>query len=172
MTTLLTDTSKTSGWKNVLVPILTFWLSGSLLLDFLVMPSLYVSGMMTEPGFVTAGYSLFWVFNRVELLCAAIALTAVLGLRYSQHPWHRPGQLSVILASLLVAIALIDTYALTPTMSALGLNLDNVAIAVSGAPAGMNALHLSYWVLDLLKIAVVGSLCWLYQRLPHPVEQN
>ena len=172
MTTLLTDTSKTSGWKNVLVPILMFWLSGSLLLDFLVMPSLYVSGMMTEPGFATAGYSLFWVFNRVELLCAAIALTAVLGLRYSQHPWQRPGQLSVVLASLLVAIALIDTYALTPTMSALGLNLDNLAIAVSGAPIGMNALHMSYWVLDLLKITAVGSLWWLYQRLPHPVEQN
>jgi len=34
--------------------------------------------MMTQAGFATAGYLIFWNFNRIELLSAALVLTGVL----------------------------------------------------------------------------------------------
>lgn len=163
--------SSASKWQTILVLVLAFWLSGSLLLDGLVMPSLYAAGMMVEPGFATAGYSLFWIFNRLELLGAATVLTGVLVLRYTQPPLNRPGQLSLVLAGLLLAIALVDTYALTPSMSALGLHL-NWLTADADVPAGMNQLHLSYWVLDLVKFSACGLLLWLYNRAANPVSQE
>lgn len=170
MTAIFPSVSKQSRWQTILVLVLAFWLSGSLLLDFLVMPSLYVAGMMTEPGFASAGYSLFWIFNRVELLCAAGTLTCVLVLRYTRHPWNRPGLLPLLLSGLLLAIALIDTYTLTPSMSALGLHLNWLSEAAS-APAGMNQLHVSYWILDLTKLIAGGALLWLYNRATNPVSQ-
>jgi hypothetical protein len=162
--------SKRSNWQTLLVLVLAFWLSGSVFLDGLVMPSLYLSGMMTEPGFASAGYSLFWLFNRVELLCAAATLTGVLVLRYTRHPWHRPGLVSLWLAGLLLAIALIDTYTLTPSMSALGLNL-NWFTPTAATPSAMDQLHLSYWLLDLTKLTAGGILLWLYNRVSSPVSQ-
>uniref|UniRef100_A0A832H3Q1 DUF4149 domain-containing protein n=1 Tax=Oscillatoriales cyanobacterium SpSt-402 TaxID=2282168 RepID=A0A832H3Q1_9CYAN len=169
MTALSSHDLNQSGWKKVLILVLAFWLSGSLLLDGLVMPSMYVSGMMTEPGFATAGYSLFWLFNRVELLCAALVFTSVLVLRYTRHPWNRPGQFTVLLSMVLMAIAFIDTYGLTPQMSALGLQL-NWFTALE-TPALMNQLHLGYWLLDCLKLLAAGALLWVYNRVSAPVSQ-
>jgi hypothetical protein len=60
---------------------LGFWLSGSLLLDFVIMPGLSAVGMMSQANAATVGYSLFWIFNRIELLCAALVLTSLLALR-------------------------------------------------------------------------------------------
>jgi len=169
MTALFPHTSKPSTWQTVLVFVLTFWLSCNLLLDFLVMPALYAAGMMTEPGFASAGYSLFWVFNRLELLCAAAVLTGVLVLRYTSHPWNRPGQVTLMLSILLVAIALIDTYGLTPSMSALGLQLN--WFSQVEAPAQMNQLHFSYWLLDIVKLVASGMLLWFYNRGASPISQ-
>lgn len=169
MTAISSRDLSSAGWKKVLVLVLAFWLSSSLMLDGLVMPSMYVSGMMTEPGFAAAGYSLFWMFNRVELLCAALVLTSVLILRYRRHLWNRPGQLTVLLSALLLAIALIDTYALTPQMSALGLQLN--WFTSSDTPALMNQLHLGYWLLDCLKLVTCGMLLWVYNRVATPVSQ-
>ena len=160
-----------SKWQTILILVLAFWLSGNVLLDGLVMPSLYAGGMMTEPGFASTGYSLFWIFNRLELVCAAMVLTGVLVLRYVRHPLNRPGHFSVVLAVLLLAIALIDTYGLTPSMSALGLTLNWFA-AGAEVPVGMNQLHFSYWFLDLVKICASGMLLWLYNRAARPVSQG
>lgn len=162
--------SQQARWQTVLFASLAFWLSGSFLLDGIVMPSMYASGMMTEPGFATAGYSLFWLFNRVELLCAALVLTCVLVLRYSQR-LNRPGQLTLLLAGLLVAIALIDTYALTPRMSALGLRLNWFTPGYE-APAAMNQLHLGYWLLESLKLTACAGLLWFYNRISTPGSQG
>ncbi|MBF2025672.1 MAG: DUF4149 domain-containing protein [Oscillatoriales cyanobacterium C42_A2020_001] len=169
MTAISSYNSSDSGWKKVLVLVLAFWLSCSLMLDGLVMPSMYVAGMMTEPGFAAAGYSLFWVFNRVELLCAALVLTSVLVMRYHRHLWSRPGLFTVLLSALLLAIALVDTYALTPQMSALGLQLN--WFAPSDTPALMNQFHLGYWLLDCLKLAACGMLLWSYNRTATSVSQ-
>ena len=116
------DTAQT--WQTTIAIVLGFWLSSSFLIDVILMPVMSASGMMTEPGFATAGYSLFWVFNRLELLCAAVILTSALVLRYSYSQAARSVQQTVTLASILVVIALIVTYGLTPQMSGLGLQLD------------------------------------------------
>lgn len=157
-----------SSWKLILLFALGFWLSGIVMLDGIVMPSLFTSGMMTEPGFAIAGYSLFSLFNRIELLCAGLVFTSVLALRYSRHPWNRPGWLTVLLSLLLLAIAFVDTYGFTPQMSALGLQLD--WFTESSQPgAAMNQLHLIYWLLDAVKVTTAGLLIGLYTRKSNPV---
>lgn len=129
------------------------------------MPTLYASGMMTEPGFATAGYSIFWVFNRLELVCAALVLTSALVLLASQKPIEKWNQRSVLLSLLLLALALIYTYGLTPQMSALGLQL-NLFNASSEAPALMNALHVGYWLLEVVKLLLGGLLLKLCYHPP------
>ena len=146
-------------WQSIAMLTLGFWLSASLLLDWVIMPSLYVSGMMTQASFASAGYVIFWNFNRLELLSAGLVLTSVLALCNSQSKWRRS---AIILSMLLLAIALVDTYLLTPQMSAIGLEL-NVFQTTVETPAGMDLLHGSYWILEGVKLLAGGTLlgwCW------------
>lgn len=142
-------------WRTLVLVTLAFWLSSSLILDLVIMPTMYATGMMATPDFATAGYSLFWIFNRIELLCAAIALTGLLVLRNTEaqpfHHWAVPLSLS------LLGISLICTYGLTPEMSSLGLQL-NLFETGSGVPGVMNQMHSSYWLLELLKLGATGLL--------------
>ena len=151
-----------STWQTTVLFALGFWLSSSLILDLLIMPSLYGSGMMKQPDFVSAGYSIFWLFNRVELLCGAVILTGLLALRHKRSAFAAivsgaKSRWALFLSLVLFAIALIYTYILTPDMSALGLQL-NLFESGAGIPAGMNHLHGLYWGLELLKLAAGGIL--------------
>jgi hypothetical protein len=146
-------------WQIVTTLTLGFWLSASLFLDWVIMPSLYLSGMMSQDGFVSAGYSLFWNFNRIELLCAGLVVTGILVILNSQLRYS-PG--IAFLAILLLGISLADTYFLTPQMSAAGVNL-SMFDSVAEIPATMNLLHGFYWVLDLVKLIAGGLVlgwCW------------
>ena len=69
------------NWQTVVMFALGFWLSSSLLIDFLIIPGLSAAGMMTQEGFASAGYLIFGIFNRIELLCAALILTGFLVIR-------------------------------------------------------------------------------------------
>lgn len=164
-----------------MLAVAAFWLSSSLLLDFLMMPMMYGSGMMNEPGFASAGYGMFWLFNRVELLCAAAVLSGLLALRHrSGHAGGRSSGCSssyaefgaiasgsrsrwaLIISGVLLAIALTYTYFLTPQMSALGLNLSgNFAEPTSHA---MSYLHGLYWGLEAIKLLAAGWLIKLCYR--------
>lgn len=153
---------KPSAWMPILVGVLLFWLSATLLLDLVVMPSLFVSGMMSEPGFATAGYTLFSVFNRVELLCAGLIFTGVLVATLAVY--SSPAQaifkhwnFSLTLATSLLAIALLYTYGLTPEMSSIGLNL-NALTPTTEVPTAMNLLHGSYWLMEVVKLGAVALL--------------
>lgn len=141
-------------WRTILLATLAFWLSGSLLLDVVIMPSMYAAGMMNQPGFASAGYSIFWIFNHLEVLCAALALTGVLVLRNTISAtisrWAIP------MASGLFCIALIYTYALAPEMSALGMQLN--WFDSSEVPTAMNQMHGGYWLLEVLKFTVGTTL--------------
>lgn len=146
-------------WQSIVMLTLGFWLSASLLLDWVIMPSLYVSGMITQASFATAGYVIFWNFNRIELLAAGLVLTGVLALNQTQPKW-RSG--SLILSVLLLAISLTTTYFLTPEMSAVGMQL-NLFQTTAEVPANMNLLHGSYWLLEVIKLVAGGTLlswCW------------
>jgi hypothetical protein len=142
------------NWRKVLILTLAFWISSSVLLDLVVLPSLFAAGMMSQPDFATAGYGIFWIFNRLELLCAASVLTSVLVQQQSEKTLT-----SIALAGVLFAIALICTYLLSPQMSALGLNLN--LFAPAQVPTGMNQLHVSYWMLEACKFLAGG---WLLKR--------
>jgi hypothetical protein len=142
--------------QTILSAILAFWLSASLFLDLMIMPSFYASGMMANADFATAGYTLFWIFNRVEILCAAFLLTGSLVLGNYQTQ-TRKIDLRVVLAALMLAIALVYTYGLTPQMTTLGLQLD-LFNATPDIPATMSQLHGAYWFLEVLKIAAGGIL--------------
>jgi hypothetical protein len=142
------------NWSGIALFSAVFWLSGLLLIDLLMMPCLYGTGMMSAPDFASAGYSIFWNFNRVELVCAALVLTGVwIGHRQmgTIHRW------SGGLAIALLVIALIDTYLLTPQMSALGMHL-NWFTVTNEVPDAMNQMHGLYWVLDSLKLVGLGAI--------------
>jgi hypothetical protein len=151
-------------WQAIVMVALIFWLSGSLILDFVIMPSLYVAGMTSSSGFAAAGNLMFWGFNRVELLCAASTATGLMVLSNLAGDWGSRRRTAIILSLVLLAIALIDTYALTPHMSALGIQL-NLFEPAAEVPTGMNLLHQSYFGLEVLKLALGGALLnWCYRN--------
>ena len=148
-------------WQTTGIFTLAFWLSSSLILDLVIMPSLYATGMMTQAGFATAGYSIFWIFNRIELVCAALVLTSILAAQSTQQPSFKENR-SIILSVILLGIALIYTYFLTPEMSALGLQL-NLFDSTTVIPASMNQMHIGYWFLEALKLigcSILLGLCY------------
>ena len=155
---------KRPAWQTTVIFTLAFWLSSSLILDLAIMPSLYATGMMTQPGFATAGYSIFWIFNRIELLCAGLVLTGLLALRGTQKAGSDTERKPIIVSLLLLAIILIYTYILTPEMSALGLQLNLFEPSV-GTPATMTQMHEGYWILEAVKLIVGGTLLsWCYRN--------
>lgn len=155
---------KRPAWQTIILFTLAFWLSSSLLLDTVIMPGLYASGMMTETGFATAGYLIFWLFNRIELVCAALVLTGTLAVAHTQGRNEKSRPYAIILSVILLLVALVYTYALTPQMSALGLNLNLFEPAVE-VPSTMNLLHESYWVLEVIKLVAGGAIIrWCYGR--------
>lgn len=160
MTAIIHSEFSRPKWRMIVLSALAFWLSSSLILDLIIMPSLYAAGMMTQPGFASAGYSIFWIFNHVEVVCAALVLTGVLLLNNLSHAgnhWQVP------VAFGLLAIALIFTYGLAPEMSALGLQLD-LFESTTKVPAGMNQMHSGYWLLEMLKLALSGALLGVIYR--------
>jgi hypothetical protein len=150
-------------WQTIVLLSLGFWLSGCLILDMVIMPSLFVSGMMSSSEFAIAGNMMFGVFNRVELICGALALTGVLALSNIGDEFGRRGNLAFLLSLGLFAIAFIDTYSLVPQMSAMGMQL-NLFDAVGDVPSAMTGLHERYFILDAVKIALGGTLLtWCYR---------
>lgn len=166
--------NKTKGlfsinWVPIVLGVLGFWLSASLTLDALVMPSLAGSGMMNRTEFASVGYGLFGTFNRLELACAALVLSGLLALLYQA----RGGALApeaqtrdrrwqdLLLAGLLLGLAAISTYVLTPQMGAMGVSVEWLESAI--APLPMASLHATYWGLEVCKFAlglVLLSRCY------------
>jgi Domain of unknown function (DUF4149) len=148
-------------WHKVLVLTLAFWLSSSLFLDLIMMPSLYAAGMMTQPDFATAGYGLFWLFNRLQLVLGAIAFTGLL----AQHFSGESQKISrVFLAAFMFLAVLICTYLLAPQMSVLGLDLN--LFEKAEIPTAMDQLHYGYWLIEAAKLAAGGVLLnWSIDRL-------
>jgi hypothetical protein len=150
---------KQSTWQTAIMLTLGFWLSASLVLDWVIMPSLYLAGMMNEANFATAGYTIFWNFNRLELLSAAVILTAVLAVGQAKS---NRGLGNIFLSSLLLTVAVVDTYFLTPQMCAVGSHLS--LFAAHAVPETMNLLHGGYFMLEVLKLvagAILLNRCWL-----------
>jgi hypothetical protein len=143
-------------WQHLIVGSLGFWLSGSLILDLVIMPTLWTTGMMEGSGFASASYSIFWIFNRIELLCAAAALSGVWALSQVSKPMARQTEM-LAGAGMLLAIAMSYTFILTPYMSGLGIDLD-IFTTTKSIPVEMNQMHSIYWVLEASKLGIAGML--------------
>ncbi len=151
-----------SRWQNLAIGSLSFWLSGSLILDLVIMPTLWATGMMESSGFASASYSIFWIFNRVELLCAALILSSIWALSKLAIGVNRKPEL-LAGAVMLFAIAMTYTFVLTPYLSGLALDLDLLATTKS-LPVEMNQMHSIYWVLEASKLGIAGMLLSLCHR--------
>ncbi|MEM9089249.1 MAG: DUF4149 domain-containing protein [Cyanobacteria bacterium P01_F01_bin.53] len=161
------------NWDALVLFTVTFWISSSAFVDFLLMPMMYETGMMNEANFATAGYSLFWLFNRVELLCAAAILSGLLALRQRRDQFDliasgSQSRWAILLSGLLFVIALIYTYVLTPQMGALGIHLRDSSLLGGDlsepVPQAMNTLHAVYWSLEAIKLVAAAWLVKLCYR--------
>ena len=155
--------SKSVNWSTAIMFALGFWLSGSLVFDFLVVPGMLTTGMMNEPGFASAGYVIFGTFNHVELLCAATVLAGCFVYRFGSNAASNVNNKSVLLATALMVIALAYTYILTPQISSLGMQLDMFATA-KVMPTAMIPMHLTYWGLEVVKLVGASFLLRLFYR--------
>ncbi len=163
MNTLSPRSSRQINWSTVMMFVLGFWLSASVVFDFLVIPGLLTSGMMNESGFASASYLIFETFNHVELLCAAIVLAGCLVFRYGDRLTATMSQRSVFTAGILFIIALVYTYFLTPQMSSMGLCLnlfDGKQLAVNS----MSVMHVIYWSLEVIKLIAATVLLRSFYR--------
>lgn len=152
------------NWSVVVMFALGFWLSSSLVVDAVIIPGLMAAGMMSQSGFASAGFLIFGIFNRIELLCAALVLTGILIFRRDHYFHHQQQNWSLVFSGILLAIALVYTYILTPQISSLGLNLDLFS-SVSAMPNGMAPLHEAYWGLEVVKFVVGTTLLrWCYRN--------
>ncbi|NET30502.1 MAG: DUF4149 domain-containing protein [Cyanothece sp. SIO1E1] len=156
------------AWQATAIFTLALWLGGSLLLDLVVMPTLYTSGMMAQADFATTGYSLFWIFNRLEVICAALVLTSLLVMRAHRDRFAvvvsgTKSRWAIGLSVLLLSVALAYTYLLSPEMSALGVQL-NLFATTPEVSAAMDQLHMSYWGLETIKLLASGLLLGLCYR--------
>jgi hypothetical protein len=142
---------------------LGFWLSSSLLLDCLIIPGLLKAGMMNESGFASASYSIFGTFNHMELLCAALVLSGSLFFKYQNSLSKSANNFSIIAAAVLLIIAGIYTYFLTPQMSSMGMSLNGFE-ATTILPDSMAIMHLGYWTLEITKLILGAILLRGYYR--------
>ncbi|MDE5099868.1 MAG: DUF4149 domain-containing protein [Trichodesmium sp. St16_bin4-tuft] len=151
-------------WQTIVCLTLGFWLSACIVLDLVIMPSMYASGMMNTPDFTVAGSVIFSVFNRVELLCASLGLTGLLVLSTKASDFIKKSKTAIIFSIILLGIVLIDTYGLTPQMTALGINL-SLFESVKEVPVAMNQMHGSYWLLEIIKLVIGATLFgWCYRQ--------
>ena len=151
------------NWSTLVMLALGFWLSSSLILDGVIVPSLFKSGMMNQVGFVNLGYAIFESFNHLELLCSSIVLASCLALGYQNHFHRRQTNWSIALSSVLLLIAIAYTYVLTPQMSGLGLGM-NLFEPVRNMPESMMMMHGIYWLLEAVKLLVATTLLSWYYR--------
>lgn len=159
-----------SSWSQALFFVLSGWLGATLVLDFVVMPSLYVTGMMTSTDFAGAGYVLFGIFNHGEVLAGAGVLTGLLVLlsKGALRTYSRAA--TIIQGMTLMTIALFYTYCLTPAMSAMVLSIDgSQLVEVTHA---MNVLQAEYWSLEAIKLGVLVLLIRRLSTVLFPVSQQ
>jgi hypothetical protein len=157
--------------------LLCAWMGAIVLLDLVVMPSLYFTGMMQQVDFAGAGYAIFGTFSNVEMLMSGLVLSLVLW-RIKVSQGGSPGLQSVanpsmaksgsnhnslwLLASLLLLVCCLVSSILVPQMSALSLPLDGGFDRVIREPdETMNWFHGLYWTLDALKVFAAGLLVWM-----------
>ena len=93
-----------------------------------------------------------------------MGLTGLLVLSATPNHFVKNNKTAIIFSIVLLVIVLIDTYGLTPQMTALGINLD-LFESVKEVPVAMNQMHGGYWLLEIIKLVVGATLFgWCYRQ--------
>lgn len=145
------------SWSTAILCALGFWLSGSLIFDCLLVPSMMTTGMMNESSFASTGYVIFGTFNHLELLCSATILAGCLVYRFGDCFNQKVSFKSLAIATILMTIALADTYIFTPQMSSMGMSLD-LFTSAEVISTSMAVMHLAYWSLEVAKLVCAVTL--------------
>ncbi|GAB4340170.1 MAG: hypothetical protein Fur0042_00620 [Cyanophyceae cyanobacterium] len=138
-------------WLVIALTALGLWLGACLLLDLAILPSFYWTGMMATADFPQVGASIFGLFNRMELVMGSLVLTSLLAAAYGG--WLRGGVARTCgaLAMVMLAVAALETYVLTPDMVSLSAQLVWPA-PMEAVPVTMDRMHGLYFALDGLKV--------------------
>lgn len=152
-----------SAWKMTVEIALLLWVGATLAIDLAAMPALYMGGMMERPDFAPVGWLLLNGFNHVGLLVAGVVMAGALALGYRHEVSRLSERWVVAIAAVLMAIMLMQTYWLAPTMAGLGASLSWASTAPS-VPAAMTLWHGGYFGLETLKLLLSGSLLGLCVR--------
>ncbi len=136
--------------------VLSIWLGGSVLLDFVVMPTLYKSGMMTGSSFASAAEALFSTFNSLEMLMGAIVLAAMMSRRHDRQLEAHMSLGGLALPIGLLLISLVYRYWLTPQIG--GLGVQDWLNPAGELPAAMLMMQAGYWLLETVKLGICGIL--------------
>ena len=164
MNTISPRNFKQINWSAIVMFALGFWLSSSLILDCLIVPSLLTTGMMSQAGFAGVGYAIFEAFNHVELICGSVVLAGCLVFSYQHYLNRQQSNWAIALGSILLIIAIIYTYILTPQMSGLGLSM-NLFGTITTMPKAMVMMHGGYWILEAVKLLAATTLLrWCYRN--------
>lgn len=155
---------KSINWSTVILFSLGFWLSISLVMDTVVIPGLWSTGMMQSNGFASASYVIFGTLNRIELLCSALVLSSIL-VFYFRHYWtEKQERWAILFGTILMVIATFYTYFLTPEMSGLGLSLNGIDSDFT-MTSSMMIVHGLYWGLEMIKFVLGATLLrWCYRH--------
>ena len=163
MSTIFSTTRKEINWSAIILFSLGFWLSGSFVLDFILIPCLSISGMMAGSDFPSAAFLIFGIFNHIEIVCASLVLTGTLifytkGYFTAERQWS-----NILFAIALLFIAFAYTYLFIPNLTAWGL-LFNPAGGQTAMPSAMMYWQGGYWLLEVIKFTIAGVLLnWHYR---------
>lgn len=172
MSIITQDHHKSINWFAIILGSLGFWLSGSFILDFVVLPSLSVSGMIKADDFASAGFTIFNIFNHIELVCASLVLTGALVLYFRHYLQGRKQVLFLTFSSILLLIALAYTYLFTPNLSGWALSLHQLGV-IAEMPKQMLIWQEGYWILEAIKF-VLGIIIvhWCYHGQDELITMN
>ena len=113
--------------------------------------------------FLVLDFSFFGVFNHLEIVCGALVLTGVLTLKNKGFLSSDKEFYHLLWSGLLLFIALAYTYIFIPHLTASGL-LFNQYSSQTTMPSAMIIWHGIYWLLEITKLLLAGTLLrWHYR---------
>ena len=116
-----------------------------------------------KPSTKNFRFLIFGVFNHVEILCASLILTGTLILSSNGSVIDDRQVLNIFFTIGLLMIALAYTYQFTPHLAGWGLSF-NPNGESTPMPEPMMYWQGGYWLLELIKITIVGILLKFHYR--------
>jgi uncharacterized membrane protein len=137
------------------------WVGGMAALDFVDAPLRFAAPALSRNQAVALGQAVFARFNRIEIACGIVTLAAAIAARSAR--W------TVVVTAVMLALAAVQTFYLTPEITRLAAGLDFVN-RTPGDPryAAIRSLHSLYAVAEIAVfaggIAVLAGWALLARR--------